>query len=522
MAAERLSMRTIREVLRLKWEKHLPNKRIAESCNIARSTVRDYLSRASEAGLSWPLPPELDDSLLEQMIFAIRSEPVMDRRGLPSPDYIRKELTRKGVTLRLLWLEYKQANPDGYQYSQFCLLYHQWLDKTDVSLRQTHRAGEKLFIDYAGQTIPVTDPVTGKTREAWLFVAVFGASCYTFARAFYSQDIPSWIEAHVQAFRFFGGVPEILVPDNLKSGVTKPNYYEPDINPTYQEMARHYGAVVIPARVRKPKDKAKVESAVQIAERSILAALRNHTFFSITEVNTAIDEKLDELNDRKFQKMDATRKTLFDTIDQPALKPLPATPYEYARWKKARVNIDYHIDVDGHYYSVPYQLAKQQVDVRITQAMIEILYKNKRVAVHVYDSRQGRHTTITEHMPKSHQKYLEWTPSRLVSWAGQNGPQTKALVTCIMENRTHPEQGFRSCLGIMRLAKKYSPERLEAACARALLIRAYSYKSVESILKSKLDTQDLRDLSALSPDKPILHENLRGKEYYLAREVFHA
>ena len=347
MAAERLSMRTIREILRLKWEKHLPNKRIAESCNIARSTVRDYLSRASEAGLSWPLPPELDDSLLEQMIFAIRSEPVMDRRGLPSPDYIRKELTRKGVTLRLLWLEYKQANPDGYQYSQFCLLYHQWLDKTDVSLRQTHRAGEKLFIDYAGQTIPVTDPVTGKTREAWLFVAVFGASCYTFARAFYSQDIPSWIEAHVQAFRFFGGVPEILVPDNLKSGVTKPNYYEPDINPTYQEMARHYGAVVIPARVRKPKDKAKVESAVQIAERSILAALRNHAFFSITEVNTAIDEKLDELNNRKFQKMDATRKTLFETIDQPALKPLPTTPYEYARWKKARVNIDYHIDEIG-------------------------------------------------------------------------------------------------------------------------------------------------------------------------------
>ena len=284
MAAERLSMRTIREILRLKWEKHLPNKRIAESCNIARSTVRDYLSRAGQAGLSWPLPAELDDSLLEQMIFTVQSTPVTGKRGMPSPEYIRKELTRKGVTLRLLWLEYKQANPDGYQYSQFCLLYHQWLDKTDVSLRQTHRAGEKLFIDYAGQTIPVTDQVTGKTREAWLFVAILGASCYTFAGASFSQDIPSWIDAHVRAFRFFGGVPEILVPDNLKSGVTKPNYYEPDINPTYQEMARHYGSVVIPARVRKPKDKAKVESAVQIAERSILAALRNHTFFSIMEL----------------------------------------------------------------------------------------------------------------------------------------------------------------------------------------------------------------------------------------------
>jgi transposase len=520
MAAERLSMRTIREVLRLKIEKKLSNKKIAESCNIARSTVRDYLFRAEQAGLTWPLPPDWDDNLLEQHIYPAGSVPLADKRGMPSPEYIRKELTRKSVTLRLLWLEYKQANPDGYQYSQFCLHYHQWLDKIDVSLRQAHRAGEKLFIDYAGQTIPVTDQATGKTHDAWLFLAVWGASNYTFAKAFFSQDIPSWIDAHVQAFRFFGGVPEILVPDNLKSGITKPCYYEPDINPTYQEMAGHYGVVVIPARVAKPKDKAKVESGVLIAERSILAALRNHTFFSITELNIAIAQKLDELNNRKFQKMDATRKTLFETIDRPASKPLPATPYEYARWKKARVNIDYHIDVDGHYYSVPYQLVKEQVEVRITQSIVEILFKNKRIAVHARSTHRGSHTTLPEHMPKSHQKYLEWTPSRIVHWAGQNGPQTQALVTCILENRNHPEQGFRSCLGIMRLAKKFSPERLEAACARALIIKAYSYKSVESILKSKLDTQDLPAPATL--EKPILHENLRGKDYYLTGEVFHA
>ncbi len=520
MAAERLSMRTIREILRLKWETHLPNKRIAESCNIARSTVRDYLSRASEAGLSWPLPPELDDSLLEQMIFPASSVSLAGKRGLPSAEYIRQELTRKGVTLRLLWLEYKQNNPDGYQYSQFCLHYHQWLDKTDVSLRQIHRAGEKLFVDYAGQTIPVMDSLSGKTRDAWLFVAVLGASSYIFVWASFSQDIPSWIEAHVQAFRFFGGVPEILVPDNLKSGVSKPCYYEPDINPTYQEMARHYGTVVIPARVGKPKDKAKVESAVQIAQRSILAALRNHTFFSMTELNNAIAQKLDELNNRKFQKMDGSRRTLFDTVDRPALKPLPATPYEYARWKKARVNIDYHIDIDGHYYSVPYQLVKQQVDVRITQTTVEVLFKNKRVAAHAYNPRRGSHTTMTEHMPKSHQKYLEWTPSRLVHWAGQNGSMTKALVICILESKNHPEQGFRSCLGIMRLAKKYSSERLEAACARALAIKAYNYKSVESILKSKLDAQALP--APVTVGNPILHENLRGKDYYLTQEVFHA
>jgi len=356
MAAERLSMRTIREILRLKWEKKLSTQKIAQSCNIARSTIRDYLERARIAGLSWPLPPDLDDGRLEVLLFSSVSTERPGKRGLPAMEHIRKELTRKGVTLRLLWLEYRQANPDGYQYSQFCLRYHRWCDRLDVSLRQTHRAGERLFVDYAGQTIPVANPATGQTREARLFVATLGASSYTFARAAFSEDLPSWIEAHVRAFAFFGGVPEILVPDNLKSGVTRPCTYEPDINPTYQEMARHYGTVVIPARVARPRDKAKVESAVQVAERWILAALRNHTFFSIEELNLAVAEKLRELNNRPFQKMEGTRRSLFESIDRPALKPLPSAAYEYAEWRKARVNIDYHIEVDGHYYSVPYQL----------------------------------------------------------------------------------------------------------------------------------------------------------------------
>jgi len=520
VAAERLSMRTIKEVLRLKWEKKFSNQQISQSCNIARSTIRGYLARAQNAGLSWPLPSDLDDGSLEAIMFPPAPTKAPDKGGLPEMGYLRKELNRKGVTLYQLWLEYREANPDGYQYSQFCLLYRQWTGKLDVCLRQTHRAGGKLFVDYAGQTIPVTDPVSGQVKEAYLFVAALGASSYTFAWASFSQDLPSWVEAHIRAFNFFGGVTEILVPDNLKSGVNKPCYYEPDINPTYHDLAEHYGAVVIPARVAKPKDKAKVESAVFMAERWILAALRNHTFFSITALNRAIAEKLQDMNSRKFQKMDGTRRSLYETIDRPALRPLPSSPYEYAEWKKARVNIDYHIEIDGHYYSVPYQLVKEQVEVRFTATTIEVLFKNRRVATHPRSYKRGAHTTLAEHMPKAHQKYLEWTPSRIMDWAGKNGPNTRDLASCIMENRKHPEQGFRSCLGIMRLVKRYSSERVEAACCRALHLKAYSYKSVESILKTNLDKQELPESS--SPDKPIIHYNIRGREYYQQEEATHA
>jgi transposase len=520
MTAERLSMRTIREVLRLKLEKKLSNKQIAQSCNIARSTIRDYLERAQRAGLTWPPPPDLDDGCLEALLFPSAAKESSEKGGLPAMGYIRKELTRKNVTLRLIWMEYREKNPDGYQYSQFCERYHQWSDKLDVSLRQTYRAGEKLFVDYAGQTIPVTDPVSGQTREARLFVAALGASSYTYVWASFSENLPSWIEAHVRAFNFFGGIPEILVPDNLKSGVTKPCYYEPEINPTYHKLACHYGTVVIPARKLKPKDKAKVESAVQVAERWILAALRNHTFFSIEELNRAIAEKLQDLNNRKFQKMDGTRWSLYETIDRPALKPLPSVPYQYAEWKKVRVNIDYHIEFDDHYYSVPYQLVKEQVEAWVTTTTVEILFKNRRVAFHLRSYEKYKHTTLTEHMPKAHQKYLEWTPSRIMDWAGKNGPNTRKLASCIMENRKHPEQGFRSCLGIMRLVKRYSPERVEAACGRALLLKAYSYKSVESILKTNLDKQALPESS--SAEKPIIHYNIRGREYYQQKEATHA
>jgi transposase len=509
-------MRKIKEVLRLRFEHQQSARQIAKSCDIARSTVQEYLDRAQKTGVPWPLPPEWDDAALENQLFPPLSLISPEKRQMPPMESLHQERKKKGVTLQLLWHEYKEGNPEGYQYSQFCELYRKWLDKLDVCLRQEYRAGEKLFVDYAGQTLPLNDPFTGQTRQAYLFVATLGASNYTFAEATLTQDLPSWIQSHVHAFEFFNGVAEILVPDNLKSGVTHPCRYEPDLNPTYQDLAEHYGTVVIPARVRKARDKAKVESAVLIVERWILAALRNHRFFSLAEVNQAISEKLKELNHRKFQKLDTTRKELYENLDRPALKPLPEKPYEYADWKKAKVNIDYHIEVDDHYYSVPYQLVKESVEIRFTSTTVEVLFKNRRVASHPRSYRRGGFTTLKEHMPKAHQKYLEWTPSRIIRWAAQTGPHTEKLITHILESKPHPQQGFRSCLGIIHLGKQYPKERLEAACAYALSIHGFFYKSVQSILKNGLDQKHTllpkREDSTLP--LPLPHPNIRGKEYY--------
>ena len=517
MAKEKLSMRKFKEVLRLKFDTDLSNRQIAKSCSTSHVTVGKYLALAEKAALSWPLPENLDDTGIENLLVEQAPRKPSQKPAMPSMQYLHQELQRKHVTLQLLWYEYKQHTPDGYQYSYFCELYHLWVKKLDVSLRQHHRAGEKAFIDYAGQTVAIIDPETGTLQcDAQIFIATLGASNYTFAEASASQSLPDWVASHVRAFEFFNGVPEILVPDNLKSGITHPCRYEPDVNPTYQDLAQHYDTTVIPARSAKPKDKAKVENAVLVAERWILAALRNHTFFSLAELNKAIGEKLVEFNNRKFQKLDASRKQLFESLDKPALKPLPVKRYEYAEWKKATVNIDYHIEVDRHYYSVPYQIIKEPVDVRITTFIIEVLFKNKRVACHVRSSKAGGFTTLPEHMPKSHQKYLEWTPSRIIRWAEKTGPNTQQMVTQIMNTRSHPQQGFRACLGVMRLAKRYSDQRLENACARALAIRSYSYKSVNSILKKGLDKQPMPSTQRAA--QPIDHPNIRGNDYYQKKE----
>jgi len=379
-------------------------------------------------------------------------------------------------------------------------------------MRQEHRAGEKLFVDYAGMTVTVFDREAACARQAQVFVAVLGASNYCFAEATWTQSLPDWIGSHTRAFAYFGGVPAIIVPDNLKTGVKNACYYEPDINPTYLEMANHYGTAIIPARVRKPRDKAKVETAVQIVERSILARLRDRQFFTLGQLNQTIADLLAELNRKPFQKLPGCRRSLFEELDRPALKPLPACPYQYAEWKKARVNIDYHIEVERHYYSVPYQLIGKQIDVRMTSSIIECFYKNKRLASHIRSLRPGHHTTVKEHMPKSHQKWAEWTPQRLIRWAAKIGPQTEKLIEAILAGRAVPQQGFRSCLGVLRLAKSYGDQRLEAACKRALAIGGPSYRSVESILKHNLDQKPLSDET--SEPTPIAHINIRGARYY--------
>jgi len=512
MPAERLSMRKIKEVLRLKWEGGLSHRQIAKSCALGRSTVAEYLRRAEEAGLCWPLPAGVAESTLERLLFSPTAAVAAPGRAVPQWVGVHQELKRKGVTLFLLWQEYKAAHPEGYHYSWFCQQYRSWAAKVDLVMRQEHRAGEKLFVDYAGQTVAVHDPLSGGIRQAQIFVAVLGASSYTYAEATWSQELPDWIGAHVRAFTYFGGVPEIVVPDNLKGSVSRAHRYEPDLNPTYQEMAAHYGVAVVPARVRKPRDKAKVESGVLVVERWILACLRHHTFFTLAELNAAIRPLLQALNRRPFKKLPGSRQELFESLESPALKPLAATPYEYAQWKKARVNIDYHVDVEGHYYSVPYQLVHQQVDVRLSAQVVECFYKGHRVSSHRRSSHKGHHTTLPQHMPKAHRHYAEWTPERLVRWAQKSGPATAQVVNTILASRPHPQQGFRSCLGIMRLGKTYGEERLEAACQRALELDACAYKSLESILKHGLERHPLPPERVSPPYIP--HCNIRGPQYY--------
>jgi transposase len=505
-------MRKIREVLRLKWGKGMSNRKIATSCGIGRPTVSEYLRRAEEAGLSWPLPADLDDSRLERLLFPPPPDLPAQVRGIPDWLIVHQELKQKAVTLFLLWQEYRANHPEGYQYSWFCDHYRTWQGKLDVVMRQDHRAGEKLFVDYAGQTVPIIDRATGEIREVQIFVAVLGASNYTYAEATWSQSLPDWIGSHVRAFRFLGGVPELVVPDNLRSGVSKAHRYEPDTNPTYQDMASHYGVAVLPARVRKPRDKAKVESGVLVVERWILAALRHRQFFSLLELNATIGELLVKLNNRPFRKMPGCRREHFEQLDRPALQPLPAERYVYAEWKKARVHIDYHVAIDGHYYSVPHALIKREVEVRITRNTIECFHRGNRVASHQRSNLKGRHTTVAAHMPESHRQAGEWSPERLIKWAAGTGPATEKLIRSVMASRKHPQQAYRSCLGILRLGKAYGDERLEAACRRALTLGSCRYKSIESILKHRLDAQPLEEQQELA--LPDTHDNIRGPAYY--------
>lgn len=505
-------MRKIREVIRLRHSLRLSVREIAASCAIGRTTVGEYLRRSQAAGLGWPLPDELDDDGLQRRLFPPPAACTAAGRPLPDWPRVRRELARKGVTLLLLWHEYKRSFPEGYGYSRYAELYRVWERSTDLRMLQRHKAGEKLFADFAGLTIPVTDPKTGLVRKVQIYAGALGASQHIFAKAYESQDLQSWLEANADALEFYGAVPEMLVPDNLKSGVKSADRYEPVLNPAFAEFARHYGLAVVPARPKKPRDKSKVENAVLQVERWILAPLRNRTFFSLEELNDAIAAKLEELADRTMKGPRASRRQLFEELDRPAMGPLPSSRYVYAAWSRCKVAPDYHVELEGHRYSVPHTLVGSRVDLRAAPLTVEVFSKGKRVCGHVRSLLRRGFTTDPDHMPRAHREFAQWTPERLERWALEVGPNASGFVAGLMDGRVHPQQAFRACMGVISLAKSYGPERLEAACGRALAYRAFSYRSLKTILDKGLD-QGWAPVAGA--DEPAAdHANLRGAEYY--------
>jgi len=518
MAMEKVGMNKLREILRLKHELGISDRQIAVSCRTSHRTVGKYLELAVQNGLEWDKDKSLDDTELERKVLGEGdSKPKQERHGKVMPDcvYLHDELKRANVTLALLHQEYKEEHKEaGYELSYFCELYQSWKKKLNICMRQDHKAGEKLFVDYCdGEGIGIIDRNTGDVRKTQLYVGVWGASDYTYAEASYGQGKQDWLMSHVRAFEEFGCVPYIAVPDNLKAGVKDACLYEPEINRSYTELAEYYGFTVIPARKAKPKDKAKVEKGVNIAQRWILACLRNRKFYSLSELNQAIKELCEKLNNKKLRKIGKTRKELFEELDKPAALPLPAKRYEYADWKLCRVNIDYHVEIDSHYYSVPYQLIHEQVYGRITESVVEIFYKHRRITSHIRSYEKWKHTTKPEHMPPAHQKYLDQTPSKLIAWAEKAGPNTVEVLTKIFASRTFIQQSYRSCLGIQRLEGHYSMERIENACRRAVNYRAYSYRSIKAILAGGLDKQTDWMNNKSSAEMPK-HENIRGGGYY--------
>jgi transposase len=510
-------MRQVREILRLKYEQRLPHRAIARACGIGVGTVGAYCHRAQQAGVSWPLPAEWDDAQLEARLFRRVGDLVGVPRPLPDMAWLHQELKRPGVTLLRLHLEYLAQHPDGYRYSQFCRHYERWVGTLRPTMRQVHRAGEKAFVDFSGKRPVITDPTTGALIAVELFVGVLGASHYVYAEACPTQDLSAWLTAHVRMVEYWGGAPALFVPDNLLSGVTTACRYEPVINRSYLEFAQHYGAAVVPARTGRPRDKAKVEAGVLVAQRWILAALRNWRFFSVAELNAAIWALLPSLNDRLMKHLGVSRRQLFEQLDRPLLRPLPMIRYELGEWRDATVNIDYHVVAAFNFYSVPYQLVHQRVEVRLAATTVEIFLKGRRIASHRRRSGRGHYATDPAHMPAAHRAHAEWTPSRLIAWAGTTGPATADLVTAILATKPHPEQGYRACLGLMRLSKRYGSERMEGACARAGQLRAPSYRTVATILATGADRVPLAD----GPEPLVVlpaHANIRGRAYYTREE----
>ena len=509
MPAHRLAMHKVKDVLRMHFQAQLSCRQIARALSLSRAGVRVTIERATAAGLTWPLP--VTDAELESRLYP---PPEPDSMLRPVPDWakVRSELGRKHVTRRLLWEEYRVSYPDGFGYSQYCDRYRQWRLHVDPVMRIERKAGEKLFVDWSGDAIGVIDPKTGEIHETQLFVAVLGTSSYLYAEATWTQQLQDWIMVHVRALEFLGGSPKLLIPDNTLTAVKRPCYYEPTIHRSYADFAAHYGMAILPTRVRKPRDKAAAETGILHAQRRILARLRNRQFFSLAELNEAIASEVDAINEAPFQKLEGSRKSQFEEIDRPALMPLPQAPYEYAEWLSSRAGVNYHIEVEKHFYSVPHPLMRRKLNVRLTASVVEVFYRSERVASHRRSFIKYGYTTVAEHMPTNHRFYAEWNPERIQKWAGSVGESVAEVCGQIMRTRPHPEQGFRACLGIMRLAKHYENERTEAACQRALVAGTVSYRSIESILRRGLDRLPL--FSTTTPEPLPNHEHIRGPQYY--------
>ena len=506
----------LKEILRLKYEAQLSLRQIALCLSLSIGVISKYLKRAEAAGVSWPLPEGMTDTELEAHLQPRRNRNAVLSTAEPDFAAIEQELKQKGMTRQLLWEEYAQAYPDNhYSYSRFAVLFRRWRSKQKLSMRQQHRVGEKLFVDYCGLTMPVINPDTGEVREAQVFVAVLGASSYTYAEATWSQSLPDWIGSHVRAFEFYGGLPEVVVPDNLKSAVSKACRYDPDLNPTYQQLAEHYGVAIVPARPYKPQDKSKAEVGVQLVERWIMMRLRKQNFYTLASLNQAIKLLLEDLNSRQFKKLPGTRLSQFEQLDKPALKPLPASAYEYRHVKKARVHLDYHVEYERHCYSVPYQLVKEEVVIHAGDTVLSIFHKGIQVAVHPRSHSAGGHTTDPQHMAKAHRKHQEWSPQRFLGWAESIGPYTQEVIQYQLESRKHPEHGYRACLGLLNLSKKYGKDRLEAACHRATHIGGMHYKNIASILSNSMDKVPFGQADdEPQTTLPLEHDNVRGSDYY--------
>lgn len=511
---ERKSMRRIKECLRLHFESGLSQNAISRTLQVSRSTVQDYLRRINCQDKRWPELKDLTDEQLEALLFS--SKPAGTVRPHPDWELVHKELHSKSyVTLQVLWQEYKAVHPDGYSYPRFVVYYREWAQRFNVYLRQRHIGGEKLFVDYSGKKPRVRDMRTGQDREVELLVMAWGASQYIYAEAQESQRLPDWIMGHRRGYEYFGCVPHIEIDDNLKSAVTKACRYDPDVNVTFTEFAAHYGVAIVPTRPGKPKDKPKVENAVLIAQRWILACLRNRVFYSLAELNMAIRELLEKINAKLMQRLPKSRWQLFLELDKPNALPLPAEPFEYREWLSPTLAFDYHVEVDGNYYSAPWTLAGRKLSVRVMENTVEIFDKRDRVAIHERSRGTHQYTTVTEHMPPAHQKYVEWTPARMYRWAQEIGPSTHQLIEKVIKTKFHPQQGFRPAMGILRLSKTYGNDRLEAAARIALDFGFNRVRQISDLLKNGRDRQGQQ-----TPVVTIANtDNVRGRDYYAGQSA---